>query len=106
QQLFGADDTALGGDEDLQHRELLAGQGDVTAAAVDLSPERIEPQTCDLSHRWPLVRTPAVERAETEHELAELERFRQIVVGAELEAGGLVVETVRGREHQDRHPAT
>ena len=46
---------------------------------------------------------PAVERSESEHELSELERLRQVVVRAELEPGCLVVEPVRGGEHQDRH---
>ena len=35
----------------------------------------------------------------------ELERLREVVVGAELEAGGLVVETVGSGEHEDRHAA-
>ena len=48
---------------------------------------------------------PAVERSETEHELSEFERLREVVVGAELEPGGLVVETVGSGEHEDRHAA-
>ena len=44
QELFGADDTAFGGDEDFEHGELLAGERDVAAVAVDLAAERIEPQ--------------------------------------------------------------
>ena len=48
---------------------------------------------------------PAVERSETKHELSELERLREVVVGAELEPGGLVVETVGGGEHEDRRAA-
>ena len=48
---------------------------------------------------------PAVERSETEHELSELERLGEVVVGAELEPGGLVVEPVGGGEHEDRHAA-
>src|SRR4051794_32922305 len=47
----------------------------------------------------------SVERSETEHELSELERLREVVVCAELEPGGLVVETVGGGEHEDRHAA-
>src|SRR3954453_2864166 len=91
QQLFGADDTAFGSDEDFEHCELLPGQRDVAAVAVDLSAERIQPQTCDLSHGRPGMRAPAIERSEKEYELSELERLRQVVVGAELEPGGLVV---------------
>src|SRR5207248_1536708 len=93
----------FGSDEDFEHCELLPGQRDVAAVAVDLSAERIQPQTCDLSHGWP--GASAVERSETEHELSELERLREVVVGAELEPGGLVVETVGGGEHEDRHAA-
>src|SRR5256885_15565817 len=73
--------------------------------AVDLSAERIQPQTCDLSHGWPVVRAPTVERSETEHELPEFERLREVVVGAEPEPGRLVVETVGSGEHEDRHAA-
>ena len=105
QQLLGADDTAFGGDEDLEHGELLPGQRDVAAVAVDLAAERIQPQACDLPHGRPVVGAPAVERPEPEHELAQLERLREVVVGAELEPGGLVVEPVGGGEHEDRHAA-
>src|SRR5262249_30238759 len=48
QQLFGADDTAVGRDEYLEHGELLPGERDVVVVAVDLAAERIEPQSCDL----------------------------------------------------------
>src|SRR4051794_1570389 len=50
QELFGADDPAVGGDEDFEHGELLAGERDVAAVAVDLAAERIQPQSGDLSH--------------------------------------------------------
>ena len=105
QEVFGADDTALGGDEDLEHRELLPGQRDVAVVAVHLAAERIQSQACDLSHGRPVVRAPAVECSETEHELPQLERLREVVVGAELEPRCLVVETVGGGEHQDWHAA-
>ena len=52
-----------------------------------------------------MVGPPAVQRAEPEHELLELERLGEVVVGAELEPGGLVVEPVGGGEHEDRHAA-
>src|SRR5690242_11670664 len=37
QELFGADDTAFGGDENFEHGELLPGQRDVAAVTVDLA---------------------------------------------------------------------
>ena len=46
---------------------------------------------------------PAVERSESEHEFSELERLGEVVVSAESEPGGLVVEPVGGGEHEDRH---
>src|SRR5579872_6819528 len=85
--------------------QLLPGERNVAAVAVDLPAERIQTQTCELSHRWPVVGAPAVERSETEHELPELERLRKVVVGADFEAGGLVVEPVGSGEHEDRHAA-
>ena len=107
QELFGADDTAFGGDEDLEHGELLAGERDVAAVAVDLAAERIQTQTCDLSHGRPVVGAPAVECSETEHELLEFERLGEVVVGAQREPGRLVVELVgsRGRIEDRQSPA-
>src|SRR3954471_7792178 len=91
EQLLGTDDAALRGDEDFEHRELLSSERDVAAVAVDLPPKRVEPQAGDLPDGRPAIGAPAVERSESEHELAELERLREVVVGAELEPGGLVV---------------
>jgi len=51
------------------------------------------------------VRAPAVERSDTEHQLSQLERLGEVVVGADPEAGGLVVEPVGRGEHEDRHAA-
>src|SRR3954454_19655353 len=105
QELLSADDTAFGSDEDFEHGELLPGQRDVAAVSVDLAAERIPPQGCHLPHGWPVVGASAVERSEAEHELSELERLREIVVGAKLETGGLVVETVGSGQYEDRHAA-
>src|ERR1700691_4201724 len=61
QEFLGADHTAFGGDEDFEHGELLAGERDVPAVAVDLAAERVQTQARELSHGWPVVGTPAVE---------------------------------------------
>ena len=47
----------------------------------------------------------AVERSEPEHEFSECEGLREVVVGAEFEPGGLVVEPVGSGEHENRHAA-
>src|SRR5690348_18072516 len=44
-------------------------------------------------------------RSEPQHELLEFERLGEVVVGAQLEPGGLVVEAVGGGEHEDGHAA-
>ena len=51
---------------------------------------------------WARSRSSALK---TEHEFLELERLREVVVGAELEPGGFVVEPVGSGEHKDRHAA-
>src|SRR3954447_12202408 len=71
EQLFGTDDAALGSDEDLQDGELLPGERDVAAVAVDLAAERIQTQARELSHRRPVVCAPAVQGPETEREFSE-----------------------------------
>src|SRR5262249_14951094 len=105
QELFGADDTAIGSDENFKHCELLPSQRYVTTVAVYLAAERSPGQTCALSHRRPVVGTSAVESSEPEHELSEFERLGEVVVGAELEPGRLVVEPIGRGEHEDRHAA-
>lgn len=49
---------------------------------------------------------PPVERPQPQREFTEREWLGEIVVGAELEAGGLVIEPVGGGEHQYRHAGT
>ena len=63
QQLFGTDDTTFGSHEDLEHSELLPGQRDVAAVAVDLPAERVQTQTCDFSYSgllWARLRSSAL----------------------------------------------
>src|SRR6202023_2688028 len=81
------------------------GERDVAAVAVDLAAERVQTQTCDLAHGWPVVGAPAVECSDPEHELSEFERLGEVVVGAESETGGFVVDPVGSGEDEDRHAA-
>ncbi len=48
---------------------------------------------------------PAVERPQPQDEFAQLERLGEVVVGAELEPGDLVVEPLGRGQHEDGHPA-
>src|SRR2546421_2062395 len=81
QEIFGADDAAFGSDQNFEHGELLAGERDVAAVAVDLAAERVQTQSGDLSHGWSVVGSPAIEGSETEHELSEPERLGGVVAG-------------------------
>src|SRR5437764_368175 len=54
---------------------------------------------------WPAMGAPTVERSEAQHELLQLERLGEVVVGAEPEPGGLVVEPVGSGEHENWHAA-
>ena len=103
--VFGADDTAFGGDEDFEHGELLPGERDVASIAEDLPAEGVHPEARDLADRGSGVRASAVERPQPHDELSKLERFGEVVVGAELEPGSLVVDPVGSGEHEDRHAA-
>jgi hypothetical protein len=46
-----------------------------------------------------------IESPDPQHQFAQLEGLGEVVVGPELEPGGLVVEPVGRGEHQDRHAA-
>src|SRR4029453_3183616 len=74
----------------------------VAPVAEDLAAEGVEPQARDLADRGPGVRAAAVERPQAPGELGQAERFGEVVVGAELEPGRLVVDPVGGGEHEDR----
>src|SRR4029450_3924205 len=50
QELFGADDTAFGSDEDFEHGELFPGERDVAAVAGDLAAAQGPPQARALAH--------------------------------------------------------
>ena len=101
EQVFGAHDSAAGGHEHIEHRELLARESDVAPVAVHLTTKAVEPDAGDLDdRRRPRCRATA-ERAHAQHQLAQRERLGQVVVGAALEAGRLVVEPVGGGEHED-----
>src|SRR5579884_951676 len=60
QELLSADHTPLGGDEYLQHGELLTGERDVATVSIDLAAERIQTQARDLSHRRAMLAASAV----------------------------------------------
>ncbi len=65
--------------------------------------DRIEHQVGDLEHFRPHLATFAADqRAQAGFQLLDRERLGQVVIGAETEAGELVVQRVACREHQHR----
>ena len=69
-EFFGADDAAFGGDEDFEHCELLPGQRDVAAVAVDLSAERIQTQALRSLAQVACCGRACGRRSEPEHEFS------------------------------------
>ena len=65
---------------------------------------RIEAEVADLEHRRPLHRRTAGQRAQPRQQLPEVERLRQVVVGAGVEAGDAVVDGVASSQHQHGRP--
>ncbi len=84
--------------------ELLARQLDLSAGDGDVA--RVAPQH-DVARREHLVLVAvldaAQDRLDARGELARRERLRDVVVGAELEAGDAVGLLVARGQHQDRH---
>src|SRR5207244_11085102 len=50
-------------------------------------------------------RAPAEQRAQASKELAERERLRQVVVGANVQSSNPVIDRFAGREHEDGGPS-
>ena len=91
--------------EDLEHRELARAQLD--RAAVDVRPAgaQVERDVARAQHGLlggPLVAQP---HAHAREQLLEAERLGDVVVGAVLEPGDLVLDLVAGGEDDDRHAA-
>ena len=76
-------------------QEPVAGEVDLDAARGRRPPAA--PRAVDRLLR------AAEERPDPGRQLAQAERLRHVVVGAELEADDLVELRVLGREHDDRH---
>jgi len=103
EQLIAGKDASGAQGQEVQQVELEARQLDPAAVAFDdaargVDDERAAPQ-------WlPLLPSPraAQQGAHPRHELARAEGFRQVVVGADLEAEDLVRLFPARGEHQDR----
>jgi hypothetical protein len=80
---------------------LLAAHGDGARVAVDL--ERAETHQLPAGGRAAVAprAVPAQDRADARQQLARLEGFGQVVVGADLQADDAVHRVALGGEHHD-----
>ena len=88
----------------IEQLELARRQHDLARAPPAAPLLRVDAQVADGQHAVGRVRRPPHERPQPGHEHDEAERLAQEVVGAELEALGLVVLALLRRQHQDRRP--
>src|SRR5215207_1749555 len=105
-----AQDVGLGHDlagpaqQVFQQRELPRRQLDLGVAPGDLVLGRVEREVAGGQHGRARRGTPAQQRAQPRHQHHVRERLGQVVVSAHVQAVGLVVLAVLGREHEHRHP--
>src|ERR671912_522384 len=111
EQLAAGEDPAGGRGKHAQQLELDEGQLRLLPAHLDRPPGHVDRQLAGFDHlvvavlARPRRRRTAEQGADTAPELADGERLRDVVVGAELEPEHLVQLVVAGRQHDDRHRA-
>ena len=101
------DRCAGGGEQELEHRELLPAQLEPAAGARRDALHGVEPEVAPGEERCASGVAAAGERADAGDELGEGERLGQVVVGAEAEPVDTVFDRVgRGQhEHARTRPA-
>src|SRR6478672_442068 len=101
---LGAGDDAAGvPHEVLEQRVLLRGEVDLALTTTGRVTPRIDDEVGDGELGLKDVAAAPDESAEPREELAEVEGLGEIVVGAGVEAGDLVVDGIARREHEDGH---
>jgi hypothetical protein len=100
QQLLGADDGAVRGQQHLQDAELLAGQRQRLPSAGRPVPRAVDGQVPVPDHRRSR-RRPASQGAHACDQLGERERLAEVVVGAQFQAVDPVVDRRRRGQQED-----
>src|SRR5581483_4392621 len=96
--------------EELEERELARREDEAARSAADLARQRVENDVADADGCGAGVRATAPEEgADARHELVGVERLREIVVGAGLEAADAIGDGGASAEHEggrvDAHTA-
>src|SRR6478736_10262707 len=87
EQLLAADHQALVAHQVLEELELALRQVDLTVCALDLVRIGVQCQVADAQRGHPARRAPAQQRAQPREQLLALERFDEVVVGPDVQAG-------------------
>ena len=100
EELLGADDGAVGAEQDFQEPELLAVERDRRARPADPPAGPVEDEVSPHGDRG-VGGTSARRGVDTGHELLEGEGLGQIVVGPQIEALDPVMDRGGRRQHED-----
>ncbi len=100
QQLLGADDPAVGGEQFLEDAELLPGQRHRLPPAADPAPDPVDGQVPAEHHRG-RGRAAAGQRTDPRDQFGEGERFPEVVVGTQVEAIDPLVDRGGRGQHED-----
>lgn len=104
QQLLRADGPTVRLQQQLEHRELLRREVQLPPVPRGRTPYGVEPDAVPFQLRRDRAGAAAAQRPDAGHQLRELERLAQVVVGAEVEPGDPVLHGTGGGEHQDPGP--
>ena len=88
--------------EQPEDAELVRRQMDALAVDVDRPLLEIDADRADLDHRLARRRSPPQRRTQAREQLSDRERLRDVVVGARVEGGDLLVLVADGRHDDDR----
>ena len=100
EQFLRGHDPALCGQQTLEDSELLRAEHEATTAAERHVAAGIEGQVAAFERRGQRGRRPTAERADASHELGEVERLGQVVVGAQAETLHSLLDRAGRRQHQ------
>jgi hypothetical protein len=103
--LGAGDDVTRVAHQQIEQGRLLGCQVQLGRAPPRTPRGGVEAEIPDRQHRWPVRAPPPDERAQSRTELAEAERLRQVVVGADVEPVDAIGDRVAGGEQQDRRPS-
>src|SRR5207237_9262172 len=104
EQLSRRDGGAAGGEEQLEHGELLRAELEPATGAARDPLDGVEPDVPARQDRREGREASAGERADPGDELGEREGLGQVVVGPETEPVDAVLDRVGSGEHQDTRP--